>query len=161
MNKQNARNALVIVGAWSLSGILAWVITILLIPINNRLMFSGESGIVIMWLWSALPEALTAAAAVTAIVLIETRRPWPWIGGLIALYLYSGVMTAFRTRSGFLSSPTTPDYVGMTLEGILPALACGIAGIWIARRRMVTRSQRHFNGEASKSRSAESSRGGE
>jgi hypothetical protein len=141
MNKQTARNALVIVGAWSLSGISAWLITLLLIPISNRLVFSGDSGVVIVWMWSALPEALTAAAAaVTAISLIETRRPWPWTGGLIALYLYSGVMTSFRTRSGFLSSPTTPDYIGMTLEGILPALACGIASIWIARRRIATRS---------------------
>ena len=46
MNKQTARNALVIVGAWSLSGILAWLITLLLIPISNRLIFSGDSGVV-------------------------------------------------------------------------------------------------------------------
>jgi hypothetical protein len=83
----------------AVSGILAWLITLLLIPISNHLIFSGDSGVVIMWLWSALPEALTAAAAaVTAISLIETRRPWPWTGGLIALYLYGGIMTAFRIR---------------------------------------------------------------
>jgi hypothetical protein len=143
MNKQSARNVLVIIGAWSLSGTLAWAVTVLLIPIGNRLIYAGDSGTVIMRAWSAVPQALTAAAAAIAVMrLIETRRPWPWIGGLIALYVYTGVLTALSARSGFISSPTTPDYIGMAIEGIMPAIACAVATLWSARRRSpVTQSR--------------------
>lgn len=143
MNKPAARNVLVIVGAWSLSEILVWAIQVLLIPIDNRLTYSGDSGVVIMWLWSAVPATLMAAAAAIAVTrLLETRRSWSWLGGLIALYLYSGVLKALRLRSGFSSPSSTPDDVGITIAGITPAVACGIAALWIARRRSPAASSR-------------------
>ena len=55
MNKQTARNVLVIVGAWALSATVAMLITLVLIPLNNRLTFRGDAGVVIMWVWSGLP----------------------------------------------------------------------------------------------------------
>ena len=41
MNKQTARNVLVIVGAWALSATVAMPITLACIPLNNRLTFRG------------------------------------------------------------------------------------------------------------------------
>jgi hypothetical protein len=135
MKKQTARNVLLIVGAWSISAIVAMLITLLLIPLNNRLTFSGDSGAVIMWAWSGLPEAATAVVATLAVLwLIETRRPLPWVAVLAALYIYS-VIDAFRTRSGFQSPPSTVDNVGVIIEALLPAFACGIAAVWYHRGR--------------------------
>jgi len=137
MTKQTARNALLTVGAWSISAIVAMLITLVLIPLNNRLRFSGDSGAVIMWVWFRLPEAITAVAAAVAVPwLVETRRPYAWVAALAALYLYTGVMDAIRTHAGFQSPPTTLDNVGVVIAGLLPTFACAIAAVWYHRRRL-------------------------
>jgi hypothetical protein len=115
------------------------LITLLLIPLNNRLTFSGDSGAVIMWVWSGLPEAVTAVAATIAVLwLIETKRPYAWVGALAALYLYSGVMDVLSARAGFQSAPTIVDNIGIVIKGLLPASACLIAAVWYQRRRALS-----------------------
>jgi hypothetical protein len=139
MKKQTARNVLLIVGAWSISAMVAMLITLLLIPLNNRLTFSGDSGAVIMWVWSGLPEAVTAVGATIAVLwLIETKRPYAWVGALAALYLYSGVMDVLSARAGFQSAPTIVDNIGIVIKGLLPASACLIAAVWYQRRRALS-----------------------
>jgi len=44
MTKHTARNALLTVGAWSMFAIVAMLIRLVLIPLNNRLTFRGDSG---------------------------------------------------------------------------------------------------------------------
>ncbi len=136
MNRQTARNALVIVGAWALSATVAMLITIVLIPLSNRLTYRGDAGVVIMSVWYGLPEAVTAVGAALAVLwLIDTNRPYVWVGALAALYLYSGVIDVVRTRGGFQSTPTTVDNVGIVISGLLPAFGCAIAAVWYQRRR--------------------------
>ena len=136
MNKQIARNALVVVGAWALSATVAMLITLVLIPLNNRLTFRGDAGVVIMWVWSGLPEAVTAVGATLSVLwLIDTKRPYAWVGALAALYLYDGVIDAVRTRGGFQSAPTVLDNVGIIVNGLMPAVACAISAVWYQRQR--------------------------
>ena len=137
MNKQIARNALVVVGAWALSATVAMLITLVLIPLNNRLTFRGDTGVVIMWVWSGLPEVVTAVGATLAVLWLidNTKRPYAWVGALAALYLYGGLTDAVRTRGGFQSAPTALDNVGIVINALLPAFACAVAAVWYRRRR--------------------------
>ena len=79
---------------------------------------------------------MTAVGATFAVLwLIDTKRPYAWVGALAALYLYGGVIDAVRTRGGFQSAPTALDNVGIIINGLLPALACAIAAVWYQRQR--------------------------
>lgn len=93
-------------------------------------------GTVIMRVWSGAPEAVTTVAATVAVLwLVETKRPYAWVGALAAMYAYSGLRNAMRTRGGFQS--TTVDHVGIVIKWLLPAFACAIAAMWYHRRRVV------------------------
>jgi len=89
-----------------------------------------------MWLWEGFPDDLVAAlAAVTLLSVIETRRPQRPVGGLAALYLYGGGLHAWRIlQHGWHVSPRTPDYIGILIQAIIPALACFVVGVWWTRR---------------------------
>lgn len=90
----------------------------------------------LMWLWLGLPFDLFAALAAIALVWVaETRKPLAWIGGLAALYLYGEGLHAWRSLThGWHVPPRTPDYIGILLQAIIPALACLIVGVWRTRR---------------------------
>jgi hypothetical protein len=136
MNKQTARNVLVVLGLWTFSRVVAWVVSALLIIVNNRLTFTGNVGIVTMWLWQGIPDTVLAAlAAITLVWAIETRKPLAWVGVLAVLYLYSGGLNAWRFLThGWRMSPRTPDYIGILTQAIIPTLACLAVGVWRTRR---------------------------
>ena len=95
-----------------------------------------------MWLWEGLPEDLVAAFAAIALVwVIETKKPLAWVGGLAALYLYGGGLQAWRIlRHGWHVRPSTPDYIGILLQAIIPTLACLVVGVWWMRRYDVSKA---------------------
>ncbi len=132
MNKQTARNALVVFGLWTLSRVIASVVKVLFMVANNRVTFTGDAGSVTMWLWRGFPDELIAAlSAITLVWVIETRKPLGWLGALAALYLYGGGVDAWRLlRHGWRIPPRTPDYIGILIQAIIPALACLAVGIW-------------------------------
>jgi hypothetical protein len=138
MNKQPARNALLIAGAWSISGIAGTLITVALIPLNNRMTFSGDSGAMIMWIWSGLPEAVSAVGATVAVLwLLETKRPYAWAAALVALYVYGGIIGVVRMRAGFRSAPNAIDSAGIVVRQLLPAFASAVGAVWYQRRGAV------------------------
>jgi hypothetical protein len=55
MTRFPARNALLVIGAWEASNLLAILIRVLLNPLSNRLIFTGNAGNVAMWLWGDSP----------------------------------------------------------------------------------------------------------
>jgi len=136
MSKPTVRNALVVIGTLTFSRVIAWLLKALIVVIHNRMTFTGDVGTVTMWLWEGFPDDLVAAlAAITLLWVIETRKPTAWVGGLAALYLYSGGLNAWRILTrGWHVPPRTPDYIGVLIQAIIPALVCLIVGIWWARR---------------------------
>ena len=137
MSKLTARNALVVIGIWTLAKVIAWLLNALIIVIHSRGMtFTGDVGAVMMWLGEGLPDDIVAAvAAITLVWVIETRRPTASVGGLTALYLYSGGLNAWRIlRHGWHEPPRTSDYIGILTQAVIPALACLISGHWWTRR---------------------------
>jgi hypothetical protein len=136
MSKPTARDALVVVGMWTFSRIIASLLRALIVVINNRMTFTGDIGTVKMWLWEGLADDIVAALAAVALVwVIETRKPAAWVGGLATLYLYSGGLNAWRILNhGWHVPPRTPDYIGILIQAIIPTLACLIVGIWWTRR---------------------------
>ncbi len=141
MSKPTARDALVVIGMWTLSRIIASLLTALIVVIHNRMTFTGDVGTVMMWLWEGLADDIVAAlAAITLVWVIETRKPAAWVGGLATLYLYSGGLNAWRIlKHGWHVPPRTPDYIGILIQAIIPALACLIVGIWWTRRSAAPR----------------------
>lgn len=137
MSKPTARNALVIIGMWTLAKVVAWLLNALIIVIHSRGMtFTGDVGTVTMWLWEGLPDDIAAAlAAITLVWVIETSKPTVSVGGLAALYLYSGGLNAWRIlRHGWHEPPRASDYIGILPQAIIPALACLLVGVWWTRR---------------------------
>ena len=143
MSKQTARNAIVVIGVWAFARVIASLLVVLLIVIHkNQMTFTGDAGSVMIWLWEGLPHDLAAVlAAITLMWVIETRKPLTWLGGLAALDLYSGGLQAWRIlRHGWLVPPRTPDYIGILLKAITPALICFVVGAWCARRSAALRA---------------------
>ena len=137
MNKPTARNALVVIGMWTIAKVVAWLLNALIIEIHSRGMtFTGDVGNVMMWLGEGLPHDIVAAlAAITLVWVIEARKPTASVGGLAALYLYSGGLNAWRIlRHGWHEPPRTSDYIGILTQAIIPVLACLLVGVWWTRR---------------------------
>ena len=135
MSKSTARNALVVIGMWTLARTIALLLNALIVVIHNRGMtFTGEAGVVMMWLSEGIPDDLVAAlAAISLVWVIETRKPSVSVGGLAALYLYSGGLNAWRILRRW-HEPRTSDYIGILAQAIIPALACLIVGLWWTKR---------------------------
>ena len=121
MSKSTARDALVVVGMWTFSRIIASLLKALIVVIHNRMTFTGDVGTVMMWLWEGLADDIVAALAAVALVwVIETRKPAAWVGGLATLYLYSGGLNAWRIlKHGWHVPPRTPDYIGILIQAII------------------------------------------
>jgi hypothetical protein len=136
MNKQTARNVLVVLGLWTFSKLIAWSLKALIVVIHNRMTFTGDVGTVTMWLWEGFPDDLVAGlAAITLLWVIETRKPSAWVAGLAALYLSIGGLNSWRILThGWHVPQRTPDYIGILMLAIIPALACLIVCIWWTRR---------------------------
>lgn len=115
---------------------MAFFLLLLIGVLHIRMTFTGDVGLVMMWLSEGLPYDLFAAlAAITLVWLIETRKPLTWLGLLAALYLYGEGMWVWRTLThGWHEPPRTSDYVGILMRAVIPALACFIAGTWWAKR---------------------------
>ena len=130
--KRRIANVLMVVGAWYSASYLSFWLSVALIPINNRLVYEGSIGALLMHLWLALPLAAMAAAAVVLVLgVIDTRRPGIVIGVLASLFLYSG----FARVGGAAAGPETIDRVGMVVERITPSIVCFLVGLWWRRKR--------------------------
>ncbi len=136
-----ARNALLVIGIWEASSLIATLFRVLFIPISNRLIFTGDVGIVASWLWNGLPDALVAAVAGVAFVwVIETKKPLRWLCVLAALFLYSGSLRAWKwIRHGWTTSPTPADHLGIWAQAFIPMLLCVAVGVWWIRSCPVSR----------------------
>jgi hypothetical protein len=136
MGKPTARNLLVVIGMWTFSRMMAFFLLLLIGVLHIRTTFTGDVGIVMMWLTEGLPYDLFAALAAIALVwVIETKTPLTWVGLLAALYLYGESMWAWRTLThGWHEPPRTSDYIGILTRALIPTLACFVAGAWWARR---------------------------
>lgn len=136
MNKPLVKNLLVTIGARELAAVTATLLTLALIPLDNRLIFEGDAGTVIMWTWSAVPQTATAAAAAIAVLLlVDSNKPFAWIVALAVLTLLSSVTGTVGTYRGFHVDPRAADHLGIAIKTVAPALACVIAPLWYRRRR--------------------------
>jgi hypothetical protein len=136
MTRITAKNALLMIGVWEASNLVAMLVRVLFIPIGNRLIFTGNGGVVAYWLWGGLPDALVAAVASVALLwVIETKRPLVWVGVLAALFLYGGSLRAWKwIRHGLRTSPSPADHLGIWAQAFIPALLCLAIGVcWIRR----------------------------
>lgn len=134
MNKGTARSVLVTLGTWSVSGMLAWLLSFL-IPVDG-ITFRGDLGNVLLWVWLGFPHLLAAViAALTLIWVTETRKPLSWVFGLAALFVYSESMHAWRQlRRGWHEPARVSDYIGIAIAAMIPALTCLAIGIWWRKR---------------------------
>ncbi len=141
MARLTTRNALLVIGVREASSLVAMLFRVSFIPLSNRLIFTGESGNVAMWLWQGFPDALVAGAASIVLVWVtETKKPLVWVGVLAALFLYSGSLNAWKwIRRGWITSPSRADYVGILAQAIIPVLVCLVVGIWWIRRSAASR----------------------
>jgi hypothetical protein len=130
------RDVLLVIGVWEASSLLAILLSISLIPLSNRFVFTGDRGIVESWLWQGFPHALVAAFAGIALVwIMERKKPLAWVVTLAALFLYTGSLNAWKwIRRGWVTGPSPADYVGIWAQAVIPALVCLVVGVCWARR---------------------------
>ena len=134
MNRRLAQNCLLVLGAGSVAEIFALLFSVV-IPFG-ALTFRGDFGIVLLWVWLGVPQLLAAIVAATMLLWVtDTRRPLSWLSGLAALFFYSESMHAWgQFRRGWHEPPRTPDYIGIAIATVIPALACLAIGIWWSKR---------------------------
>lgn len=141
MTRLTTRNVLLGIGVWEASSLIAMLLRVLFIPIGNRLIFTGDVGIVESWLWDGLPDALVAAvSAVVLVWVIETKKPLVWLSVLAALFLYGGSLRGWKLiRRGWVTSPSPADHIGIWAQAFVPVLVCLAVGAWWIRRSAVSR----------------------
>jgi hypothetical protein len=141
MTRLTTRNVLLVIGVWEASSLVAMLFRVLLIPLSNRLIFTGYAGKVAYWLWEGFPDALVAAVASIVLVWVtETKKPLAWVGVLAALFLYGGSLNAWKwIKRGWITSPSPADYVGILAQAIIPVLVCLVVGVWWTRRSPASR----------------------
>jgi hypothetical protein len=71
MSKLTARNALVVIGIWSFSRTMAFWLVVLIGVTHIRMTFTGDVGLVMLWLWEGLPYDLFAALAAVTMIFIN------------------------------------------------------------------------------------------
>jgi len=139
MTRLTTRNVLLVVGVWEASSLVAMLFRVLLIPLSNRLIFTGEAGRGAMWLWEGFPDALVAAvASIVSVWVIETKKPLVWVSVLAALFLYGGSLNAWKWIR-HVRSPTPADYIGILARAFIPVLVCLVVGVWWTRRSAASR----------------------
>lgn len=120
-------------GIWSVSGTLAWLLSFLL-PLRG-IIFRGDSGVVLLWVWLGVPHVLAAVLAAIALVWVtDTRKPLSWLFGLAALLLYSESMHAWRNFRRIHEPRSTADHIGITIAAAIPVLTCLAIGVWWKKR---------------------------
>ena len=133
MTRRIAANVLMVIGAWYAAVYLSFWLSVALIPINNRLVYEGDMGTLLMHLWFALPLAAMAAIAVVVLLAVsDARRKAVLIGSLTCLFLYSGFA---RRAGGAADTATTIDRVATVIERITPATVCLLVGLYKKRTR--------------------------
>ena len=132
MTRRVAASLLILLGAWWLASYLSFWITVALIPINNRLIYEGDAGVILMRFWMALPLATAAAmASPVVLTLTDVRRKDVLLAILTALMLYSGFS---RVHHEWTTLRETIDRIGTVIQGVTPALACAAVGVYWLRR---------------------------
>jgi lipopolysaccharide export LptBFGC system permease protein LptF len=121
-----------VIGTWYAAVYLSFWLSVALIPINNRLIYEGDIGTLLMHLWFALPLAVMAATAIVVLLAVsDVRRKEFLIAGLTCLFLYSGFT---RRAGGAADTATTIDRVGTFVGRITPATVCLLVGLYKRRR---------------------------
>jgi hypothetical protein len=121
-------NALMVIGAWYAASYLAYWLTIALLPISNRLIYDGDSGVVIMHVWSAFPLAVMAGLAVVALLwATDVERKGILLVVITCLFLYSGFG---RVRRVWGTAGETIDRASAVVEGATPAAVCLLVGVY-------------------------------
>ncbi len=133
MTRATARNVLLAVGIWSVSGTVAWLFSFLL-PLRG-IIFRGDSGAVLLWVWLGVPHLLAAMlATITLVWVTDTRKPLSWLLGFAALLVYSESMHAWRNLRRIHEPRSTADYIGIAIAAAIPVLTCLTIGVWWKKR---------------------------
>ena len=77
-----------IIGVWYSAVYLSFWLTVALIPINNRFVYEGDTGTLLMHLWFALPLALMAAIAAVVLVAVSDVRGKGIPGNVLVAFVY-------------------------------------------------------------------------
>ncbi len=131
-----ARNLLVGAGAYYLSWFVASPLAVGFGKLTKGITYRGDfEGDILMPIVIRLPTALIAVVVGASVVwLVESDRPIRW--AVVPTFLYA--LAVFRT--GDWPSPLTlMDRVGQTIALLFPAIACMVAAIFAARRRLASR----------------------
>jgi hypothetical protein len=138
-----ARNLLVGVGAYYLSWFVANPLAIGFGKLTKGITYSGDfEGDILMPIVIRLPTALVAVVVGASVVwLVESDRPISW--AVVPTFLYA--LAIFHTRH-WAPPLTLMDRVGQTIAVLFPAVACIVAAIFAARRRLASRIARSTPG---------------
>lgn len=131
MVKSDLRNILVCMGAYYLSLWAAYPLILAVSKLTVQINFGSGVGISLL---INFPLALVAfGVGVCVVLLVESRRPLPWIVLPAALYISSGF------RGWHWAQPTIhADLIDQLVAALFPALMCIVGAITGARWRVAS-----------------------
>jgi len=124
MKMKIIRNLLVVLGIYWLSMWVVVPIAAIYLKITTGITYSGDFGMLLMGIVSAIPTALVAlGAGILSVHTLEGRSRKYWLAVLALLYGILGFLAHHWVRS-----PGIIDRVSQLLQSIVPAIACFLAG---------------------------------
>src|SRR5574340_252321 len=79
-------------------------------------------------------ESSGVRTAVAPLWLVETTHTARWLFGLVALFLYSSVISAVRYWASWRGPFSGADRIGVIVRAVLPTAACLATGTYARRQ---------------------------
>lgn len=124
MKMKIIRNLLVVLGIYWLSMWVVVPIAAIYLKITTGVTYSGDLGMLLMGIVSAIPTALVAlGAGVLAVYALEDRSRKYWLALLALLY---GILGFWGHH--WVQPPRIIDRVWQLVQSVVPVIVCFLAG---------------------------------
>ncbi len=130
MKKSTVRNVLIVFGCYWLAMWGVVPIAIIYGKITSGIIYSGEIGILLMYIVTAIPVAIVASGAgILCVYSLEVVSHRNWLFFLTLLFAVFNFISFHWAKE-----PGIIDLISQSVHSIIPAISCYLSGIIISNR---------------------------